>query len=398
MTDTGTMLPLRERRYALAPRTRLGLALAAAAGAACFVVGLFVAPERAWGGYLMGLAFFTSLALAGPLFLALLALSGARWAVALQRIPEAMSAALPAAAVLGLGLLLGTHSLYEWSHAGVVRLDELLQHKSSWLNPTGFAVRLVIAFAIWIACSRRLLTLGRRVEAGEPGAIASRVRTAALFLALFAVTFSLASFDWLMSLEPHWFSTMFALLQLAGLCCVGVASAVLLALAMERQGALRGILNEEHLHDLGKLLFALTLFWAYCWFCQYMLIWYTDIPEETAPYLLRQEGSWWLLVRVTLLLQWGVPFLALLSRRGCRSRAVLGRVAAVVLVGHALELFVQVGPPLLGGTVAVGAWELGPLAGAVALWFLVVLRALGRTDAVPVHDPHLHDSLSYQTP
>jgi len=129
-----------------------------------------------------------------------------------------------------------------------------------------------------------------------------------------------------------------------------------------------------------------------------MLIWYTDIPEETTHYALRKEGPWWLLVQAVLVLKWGVPFCALMARQACRSRKVLARVASVVLVGSALDLYVQVGPPLMGPDPVLGLWEVGPVVGAVALFFLITLRALARRSAVPEQHPYLTDSLTYHTP
>ncbi len=378
---------------------RGALLLVAAAGGLTFLCGLFLAPDRVWGGFLAGFAWLASVAIAGPAAIALLSLAGARWWVALRRVPEAMAATLPAVGLLGLCLPLGLHALYEWSHPGVVAADPLLSRKAAWLDGTFFSLRLVVILVLWIVAARLLVARSRRFAAeGGDAARRALVRASALFMAVFAPTFSVAAFDWLMSLEPHWFSTMFALLHAGGAMAAGTAAAVLLALRAEREGPLAGLLREEHLHDLGKLLFALTLFWGYCWFCQYMLIWYTDMPEETAHYLARREGPWWLLVQATLALKWGVPFLALLARRACRSRVVLARVAACVLAGHALDLYVQVGPPLMGVTPRFGAWELLPLAGAVALFFWLASGALRRAAAEPVDHPHLHDSLTYRTP
>ncbi|MBM3985842.1 MAG: hypothetical protein FJ296_09180 [Planctomycetes bacterium] len=379
------------------PRSAL-LALAAAGGLT-FLAGLFLAPDRVWGGFLTGFAWLASVAIAGPASIALLSLAGARWWVALRRVPESMAATLPAVAVAGLCLPLGLHALYEWSHPGVVDADPLLARKAAWLDGTFFSLRLVAILALWLLATRFLLARSRRFAAeGGDDARRALVRASALFMAVFAPTFSVAAFDWLMSLEPHWFSTMFALQHAGGAMAAGTAAAVLLALRAEREGRLSGLLRDEHLHDLGKLLFAFTLFWGYCWFCQYMLIWYTDIPEETAHYVARRQGPWWLLVQASLALKWGVPFLALLARRACRSRVTLARVAVCVLAGHALDLYVQVGPPLMGDTPRFGAWEILPLAGAVALFFWLSSGALARTAAEPVDHPHLHDSLTYRTP
>ena len=177
--------------------TRQGLMVAVGCGAIVFLIGLMVAPERTWGGYLIGFSYFVGLALAGLLFLAVLSLARGEWAFPLRRVPEAMASTLPVAAVLGLVLITGIHTLYEWSHSSVVEGDALLTHKSTWLNGFGFSVRLVLYFALWIWLGRRLVLVSRT------GDRPAEVRTAAWFLLAFALTFSLASIDWVQSLDPH---------------------------------------------------------------------------------------------------------------------------------------------------------------------------------------------------
>jgi hypothetical protein len=363
------------------------------------LAGLFLEPGRVWGGFLMGFTYLTFLALAGPVFLAFLCMAGARWSLVLERIPAAMSTVLPVAAGLGLVLLLGVQGLYEWSHPAAVEHDLILQDKASWLNTTGFSLRLAGVFLLWCLFARRLAALSARFAERPSEQLAiSRLRWSAAFVAVMAITFSVASIDWLMSLEPHWFSTIFPLLQFASLACAGLAAATLLMLRHERLGTLGRALRDEHLHDVGKLLFSLTLLWAFCWYCQYMLIWYTDIPEETVHYAARQEGPWWLLVQAAFIVKWVVPFLVLLPRTLCRNRKVLARVAVCVLVGHALDLFVQVGPPLMGSTPVVGIWEVAPVLGALALFFLLADAACSRTRGVAADHPYLGDSLTYRTP
>jgi len=165
---------------------------------------------------------------------------------------------------------------------------------------------------------------------------------------VFSVTFTLASVDWIMSLEPMWSSTIFGVYNFAGLFESGLAAIILAALWLERQGPLRGVLTEEHLHDLGKLLFAFSTFWAYIWFSQYMLIWYTNIPEETTYFLRRLHGVWLALFLANVVLNWVVPFAVLLRRDAKRMRRVLGLVAAVVLVGRLLDLYLMIFPSVKG--------------------------------------------------
>jgi hypothetical protein len=149
-----------------------------------------------------------------------------------------------------------------------------------------------------------------------------------------------------MSLEPHWYSTIYALYTLAGLGCAGLAGGILVLVHLRRSSPMRSYVTDEHLHDLGKLLLGFTVFWVYIWYCQYMLIWYTDLPEETSWYLARKAGTWGSLTAPNLILNWLVPFVVLLPRAAKRSEAVLVRVAWVVLVGHALDLYILAGPPL----------------------------------------------------
>lgn len=354
-----------------------GLRLLAGAGALVFLVGIVAAPGRAWGGFLIGFNYFVGLALAGPLFLAVLYLARARWSRELRFVPEAMGAALPAAFVMGLVLIMGTHTLYEWSHPQIVNADPLLAHKAPWLNVTGFTLRLVAYFALWIWASRKLVA---RSSASEPQPERSRndIRVSALFMAILAVTFSLASVDWIQSLDPHWFSTIFALRTLAGLASAGAALCTIVLVVLRRRGVLREAITKDVLDDLGKILLSLCLFWGYIWYCQYMIIWYSDMPEETGYYLLRREGDWSTLVPLNLLVNFAVPFLALMPRAWRRSGVVLARIAAWILCGHALDLFIMIAPPLMGGTPHIGVWELGPLAGALGLFGWIMVRRLSR--------------------
>jgi hypothetical protein len=393
---TSSLSALGGLSYQAAPRTTGVLSALSVAGGLVFLVGLLAAPERAWAGFLIGFTYFVSLGLSGVVFIALLTLAGARWWVALRRIPEAMSTALPYGALLALVLIAGVHSLYEWSHASAVASDELLQHKSTWLNVPLFAARLVACFAIWIPLSRRLVQAGREPASLDPRAYVRRnLILACWFVPLFAVTWSLASFDWLMSLEPHWFSTIYALVTLSGLGLAGLAACIVLTVSVRRSGAMRDVISRDHLDDLGKLAIALSLFWVYIRYCQYMLVWYTNMPEETGWYIARGVGVWAVLQPVNVVLNWAVPFFVLMPKQARRNPTIMVRVAAVMLVGHAVDLYLLAGPPILGPDPSSAVWELGPIIGAIALFFLIATRALSKPSAVPVHDPGLEFGSSH---
>jgi hypothetical protein len=364
-------------------------------GGLVFLVGLFVAPTRAWSGYLMGFVVLVGLGLSGGLFISVLSLAGARWATALRRIPEAMTTALPAAALGGVVLVGGVRSLYEWSHSSVVAEDVLLQGKAAYLNVGFFFARLVVFFALWIWITRRMVGHSRLQDIdGDPAHSQRRWRMAALFLPVFAVTFSLASVDWLQSLEPHWFSTIYALGTLAGMGSSGLAICIIFAVLL-RRGPLRGVISDHHLDDLGKIGIGFALFWGYIWYCQYMLIWYTNMPEETPYYVLRSQGGWRVVSAVNVILNWAIPFFALMPKAVRRSENLLLRVAWVMLAGQAVNLYMLVVPGVAGPRPVVGLWEIGPVVGAIGLFFWLTLRGLTRAPLVPVRDPDLRASLSH---
>ncbi len=353
------------------------LTWACAAAALVFVIGLFASPHRTWSGFLVGFHVLVGLALAGPMGIAFLHLSGARWSRSLEVVPRAMASALPAAAGLGLVLLLGVSSLFEWSHASAVTDDPILQEKSAYLNFTFFAVRLVVIFGAWLWAGRRVVRASLSTRGDDASSRRTRLRTAAVFLLLFGPTWSLASIDWLQSLDPHWFSSIYALLTLAGLGVSGLAAAVVLIAALDTDGSV----SKDQYGDLGALLLSLALFWAYIWYCQYMLVWYTNLPEETPWYVSRLAGSWGMLTKLACVLCGALPFTLLLFRRLRRSRRALVRIAGVILVGRVIDLLVMAGPPLWQDGPVLGLWELAPILGCTGLFFLLALRALQRTAA-----------------
>ena len=359
------------------------LTWASLACAGIFVVGLFVEPQRSWSGFLIGFVAMTGFALAGPVGLAFLHLSGARWARAVEVVPRAMSATLPAAAAMGLVLIAGVHSLYEWSHAAVVDSDVILTEKTPYLNTTFFALRLVAFFALWIFAARGVVRASRDANADAPGAKRRRLQAAAIFLLVFAPTWSLASVDWLQSLDPHWFSAIYALVTLAGLGVAGIAAAIVLLAARDT----RNEVTAAQYGDLGALLMSLGLFWAYIWYSQYLLVWYTNMPEETPWYVSRLSQDWGLLTKLSCVLCGALPFALLLFRRLRRSRVALVRISALVLAGRLVDLYVLAGPPLMGESPRAGIWELAPVIGLVALFFLLALRELRRTESTALASP-----------
>jgi hypothetical protein len=332
----------------------------------------------------------------------MLALTGAAWSVTMRRIPEAMTAWLLPGGVLAMGVLLGAHSLYHWSDASVVQQDDLLLHKAPFLNLTMFTALVGVSLIVWVVFAAILVRTSRRQDVeGGVGPTRTIRSVSAVFLVLFAITLSLVSFYLLLSLDAHWFSTMFAVLVFTDLVQTGTAFVAVTAGLLVMTGRLQGFLNEHHLHSLGKMVFAWTGFWAYIYFCQYMLIWYANIPEETIYFLRRAEHGWLPYLLLLPALKFVVPFLLLLPRHAKRDPRRLVPVAALVVAAQFLELFVMVAPAVGHGEAAAHAHlpvvELAATAGFLGLFVLVFGWSLTRHEAVPLKDPALRACLEYHS-
>lgn len=363
----------------------------ACVGGIAFAVGVFLSPASTWANLLLLSFFGLSLGLAGTVFIALQYVTGAGWSVALRRVPEALCALLSVFA-LGLGAVLVIYpTLYPWfSHEH----HDPSALRTMWLDWPFFLVRAAIYVALWILLSGALLYHSRRQD--RDGSVAhtlANTRLAALFLVVFGVTYWLASYDWIMSLEPEWTSTVFGIYNFAGLFQSGLAVIILVVLWLRRLGQFRHVVSEQHLHDLGKLLFAFSIFWVYIWFCQYMLIWYVNNPEETPYYIERLQGAWGPLFWANVVLNWVIPFLVLLPASAKQNVKVLANVAGVVLLGRWLDLYLMIRPVPEG--VIAGILEVGMALGMVGICYLVISRALSRAALVPVHDPYLIESLPW---
>ncbi len=379
-------------------------AAAALVGLAALGAGLAADVERAWSAWLVASVGVTDLGLFGLVFVATQYASGAAWSVALRRIPEAMAHAIALGGAGVLAVLLARPALYPWAHGFGDHAGPLAAFKVWWLSWPFAVARAVAYLAVWLGFARAIVAHSRQQDRdADPGHTTRHIRLSVALLILFAVTFSLASFDWVMSLEPEWYSTIFPVYRFAGLFSGGLAALIVAAVAL-RRGPLRFVVTDEHLHDLGKLLFAFCTFWMYIWFSQYMLIWYANFPEETSYFIVRTRGAWGLLFYTNVLLNWVVPFLALLRRSPKRRPELLGKVALVVLIGRWLDLHLLITPATTAAAAplptAADVFSLWDLAGAAALagvagW--AAARALGRAPLVPVNDPNLPASLQYHS-
>lgn len=365
-------------------------------GALTFALTLFKDKDRAWHAYLAGYMYVTIIAVGGLFFSAIQHVAKAGWSVNIRRFSESFTAYLPVSFVGALVLLLGGHSLYEWMDKAHVAADALLAHKAAYLNTTFFVVRIFVFFGLWMFFQRKLV--GGSLEQDKTGNEQITVKSVGwsiAFLLVFALSFSLFTVDTMMSLQPHWFSTIFGVYAFAGLFQSTMATMIILIIYCIRKGLLTGYVDENHLHDLGKFMFAFTVFWAYIAYSQYMLIWYANLPEETVFYIPRVTGPWAWVSAALLLFKFVVPFLALLPRWAKRSHTQLVAVAILLLVMQYVDLFWLIYPNLNTETVLLGLPEVLIWLGFVGSFVFVVTRFLGQYPIVPLKDPRMHESLHH---
>ncbi len=347
-------------------------------GGVTLAAGLVLAPQRAWANVLLAGNYLVGLALGGLVLVALHYVTGARWSAPLRRPMEALAAALPVAGVALLVVLLLKPSLYSWTGPAPAGAEEPSALRAFWLSRPFFLLRALAYLAVWLAFAAALVRATRRQdETGDPAPTTRILRLSAGFLVAFGVTCWLSSDDWLMSLEPDWSSTIFAVYNFAGFFLSALAAVTLLAVWLRRAGPLRGVTTDQ-LHDLGTLLFAFSSFWMYTWFCQYLLIWYTNHPEETAYFERRQDGAWPALVLLAVVLNWAIPFAVLLFRPAKCRPAILAAVCLIILAGRWVDLFVMIFPSQGEALARPGVAEAGIALGAVGVGTLAVLRSLSR--------------------
>jgi hypothetical protein len=333
-----------------------------AVGLAASIVALLVDRAHFYHAWLVGSMFWLTLAAGGLFFVMMHHLVGATWSVVLRRIAEAVMAVLPYMILALVPVIWGVHDLYHWNHADIVAADEALQGKTAYLNFPFFVIRTVIYFAVWTILVRMLYKASLRQDGGHTEQLHSRFRhVSAPGMILFAFTLTFAAFDWLMSLDAHWYSTIFGAYIFAGGVVALLAFLPLVSMLLRRQGVMADMITVEHYHDMGKLLFAFVIFWAYMAFSQYFLIWYGNIPEETEWFVRRWTGSW---KTISLILVFGnfvIPFFILITRVAKRRLVMLGIFAVWLLFMHWVDLYWVVMPSLYPDGAHLSWIDLAPI-------------------------------------
>ncbi len=358
--------------------------------------------SRFYLAWLYAFAFGLSIGLGALLFVVIQHATMAGWSAPLRRVAEHIGATLPIFALLFIPIAFGLHSLYHWSHADAVASDKILQGKAVFLNEPFFYARAAIYFTIWTFLS--FLFRSRSMKHDETGDFKitkSMQRMSYPAIPLLGLSLSFAAFDWLMSLDPHWYSTIFGVYYFAGSSMAALAVLSLVAASLHTTPQFKPYVTVEHLHDVGKLLFGFNAFWTYIAFSQYFLIWYANIPEETLFFLRRQESGW---VNISLLLMFGHFFFAfwfMMSRHMKRNPLTLSIGAFFLLAMHAADMYWLVMPVPGHGGELVHAYHFAPIDVTALLAVVGVFMAafgylLNKGPVLPLRDPRMKEALSYE--
>lgn len=344
--------------------------------------------------------FFFAMGLGALFFLALAYATETGWYASVKRIIEAVAGYLPyGMGLMGLVLLIitlmdGAH-VYQWMDPEVVAHDDIIQGKTAYLNPVFFWIRTLIYFAVYFIFLRGFKK--RSLEEDKIGGTDlhfMNYKKGALFLVFFAVFSSTSSWDWLMSIDVHWFSTLFGWYTFAGMWCTTMVVLIMVTLYLKKLGYLEKV-NDSHIHDLGKWAFATSFLWSYLWFSQFMLIWYANIGEEVSYFQMRID-NYKLLYFGMFIINFAFPMLILMSRDAKRHAGILTFIGLIILGGHWLDVYIMVTAGSLGPAAHIGLLEIGMALTALGIFILVILRNLTKAPLTPVNHPFLDESIHHE--
>jgi hypothetical protein len=385
------------RDHALASRPKIY----GAVGAVGLVLGFALeivggSTGQLYFSYLVAFMYFLSFALGGLFFVIVQFLVRAGWSVVVRRTAENLMGTLPIFAVLFIPVAIGLHHTHHhWveHHGG----DPILEAKSPWLNVTAFYVRAAIYLGLWSYLA--FFFRGRSVEQDKTGdhELTRRMQKwSGPSLAIFALSLTFAAVDWMMSTDPHWYSTMFGVYYFAGSSVSTFALLIVLAQRLQKAGFLREIINQEHYHDLGKFLFGFVVFWTYIAFSQYFLIWYANIPEETLWYQHRTHGSWSAVGIFLMVGHFFLPFFYLLPRTIKRLRTPLLIGASWILFVHYIDLYWVLMPIPHPDGFAPSLLDLACFIGVGGVFLAMYSYNSAKDPLIPVKDPRLPESLAFE--
>jgi hypothetical protein len=375
-------------------RLRSRALVAAGIGVAAMIAAAFLDTENFFQGYLVGFMFWSGVSLGCLALMMIHHLSGGQWGLVTRRIWEAAAQTTPVMLVAFLVLVPGLHYLYQWAQPELVAADPILQHKASFLNTPFWVARTVVYFAIWSGMAFLLARWSHEQDANPAGDLDARfARLSGPGLVVYGLTVSLASVDWMMSVDPHWFSTIYGFAMMAGHGLVALAFTVLMLSILGAEAPLAGIVRTKHVHDLGKLMFAFVMLYAYLTFSQFLITWSANLPEEIPWYMKRLSGGWQYLMFALIALHFALPFLIMLSAEVKQNLRRLAWIATLLFVMRFFDTVFQV-EPQYHKAFTIHWTDLVTLVGIGGVWFAVFTHFLKGRPVLPVHDPYFHQVLA----
>ncbi len=361
------------------------------AGLAAIITGLITDPSRTWSNMLLNNMYFISISVGGLLFYALQFITGSSWSAMFQRIPLALGSFLPVGALLMLVLYFGLPDIYTWAQPGIAEADKLIAHKQPFLNTPFYMVRIILYFAMWVSLFFMLRKHAKNEDLLPGTAYYKKSRHhAKVFVFVATVFFSLAAKDWIMTIDAHWYSTLFGFRAMITSIYYAVAVIVLIILFLKRRGYFTSM-GEAHRHDFARYLFRFSIVWGYLWFMQFLIIWYANIPELTAYYYPRFVGDWKHLFYLEMIMNFVIPFLIMMSDHIGKKPTVMAAISILLLAGLWVNLYLQIMPGSYG-VIRFGFIETAMWLGYAGLFLLVVFSSLSRMALMPLNHPQLEES------
>ena len=377
---------------------RLGL-IAGGIGAVLCLLGLFLSPAYFFRAWLVGWVYWMGVTL-GCLAISMLHhMTRGAWGLVVRRVLEAASRTLPVLLILFVPLVFGMRQIYEWTDKQLVQKDEVLTHKAAYLNQPFFFGRLILYFLIWGGFAWILNRMSLRQDRGEDPGLTRRMQLiAGPGLAAYCLAVTFASVDWLMSLQPHWFSTIYGVYLMGSQGLSALAFLIVAALYLSRREPMAGVIQPRHFHDWGKLFLAFVMLWAYFSFSQFLITWAGNLPEEISFFAARTRGAWGAVAIAIVIFHFAVPFALLLSRDLKRNARRLAVVAVLMLVMRWVDLLWQVEPAFPQAERSPGMYWLYAAAPVTigGLWLFFFVRELKKRPLLPLNDPYLAEAIAHE--
>ena len=364
--------------------------------------------NRFWGTMLYNSIYFLLVANASMFFICATTLALGGWQTSFRRVPEAIATAVPFiggfAFIVLMILVFGHKHIYHWTDAAAVEQDPILKGKSSFLSPTFFTIWTILSIGLWSVLGYKMRQLSRQLDDNPPPTIEAGRRYiftntvwASLFMVWFVLTvMSTTPWLWLMSIDAHWYSTMYSWYTFASSFVAGVALITLFVIYLKNHGYLE-LTNEEHLHDLGKFQFAFSIFWTYLWFSQFMLIWYANIPEETVYFKSRFQGPYAPIFWLNLIINFVAPLLIYMRRSSKRNWTLVTFMSALILFGHWLDFYQMVIPSLFPKERHLNLFDFGVALGFLGVIMFIAGKTMSKYSLIPRNHPFLKESVIHHT-